>query len=138
MSEKAIPDLLQSLETHSEQINSILGVLSHEKRLQILLSLLTGDKSFRELKKETKLKKTALANHLNRLISVQLISKPAYNTYRLHLDGERYLRIFENAYQQSSYKIKIDKEKIETRQFSEGFVTTFFGVNNKRPQNKYK
>jgi DNA-binding HxlR family transcriptional regulator len=126
MSNKTIPDLLQSYETHSEELNQILSALSHEKRLQIMLDLLTGDKSFRELKKGTNLEKTALANHLNRLLSVQIITKPAYNTYRLNSDGERYLRIIELAYQQSSHKIKKDKERIEMRQFSKSFVTNFF------------
>ena len=123
MSDKTIPDLLQSYETHLEELNLILSALSHGKRLQIMLSLLAGNKSFRELKKETKLEKTALSNHLNRLLSVHIISKPAYNTYRLHSDGERYLRMVEHTYQLSSYKIKKDKERIEVRQFSEPFVT---------------
>jgi DNA-binding HxlR family transcriptional regulator len=128
MSNKSRSDLLLSLENHVIELNSVLGALSHQKRLQILLSLLPGDKSFRDLKNEIKLEKTALANHLNRLIAVQIISKPAYNTYHLSSDGERYLRLIESAYQQSSYKIKKDKEKVETRQFSRDFIDSFFGL----------
>ncbi len=127
VSELPIPDLLASYEHNFEEIKSILNALSHEKRLQILLSLLTGDKSFRELKKETNLEKTALAHHLNQMIAIQLIFKPAYNTYSLHIDGERFLRVFEEAFQQTDLKLTKDKERMETRQFSIKFAKYFFG-----------
>ncbi len=127
MSELPITDLLLSYERNFEGIKSILNALSHEKRLQILLSLLTGDKSFRELKKETNLEKTALAHHLNQMIAIQLIQKPAYNTYSLHIDGERFLRIIERAFQHTNLKLTKDKEQMETRQFSAKFADNFFG-----------
>ncbi len=127
MSRIPIADLLSNYENQFEEIKSVLGALSHDKRLQIMLSLLTGEKSFRELKKEIKLEKTALASHLTQMISVQLILKPAYNTYSLHADGERFLRVIEQAFRQSDLRIKKDKEKMETRQFSEKFAGQFFG-----------
>ena len=128
MNEIPLPDLLLSFENQFQEIKAVLVALSHEKRLQILLSLLTGDKSFHELKKEVKLKKTALASHLTQMISVQLISKPAYNTYSLHTDGDRFLRVIEGAFRQSNFKVKKDKERLETRQFSKKFASEFFGL----------
>ena len=102
--------------------------MANEKRLQIMLSLLASNKSFRDLKKETILEKTALANHLNKLILIKLVYKPAYNTYAITSDGERFLRVLEENYQESEMKIIQDKAKRETREFSDGFIKTFFHV----------
>ena len=127
MLSKSVTDLIISYQENIQEIKSLLGALAHEKRLQILLSLLTGDKSFSELKEGVNLEKTAMANHLSQMISVQLISKPAYNTYSLHSDGERFLRVIEEFLQHSDLKIRRDKEKLETRQFSNQFAGQFFG-----------
>ena len=128
VSDHSIHELILSYDLHFEGFLAIIEALAHEKRLLILLSLLAGDKSFRELKEGTGLKKTALANHLTRLLSVQLISKPAYNTYHIQPDGEHYLQILEDAYQQSELRVKREQEKREVREFSSEFSKLFFDL----------
>ena len=85
--EKTLNDLLLSYQQNFPQLLKIIEALAHEKRLQILMSLLTGNKSFSDLKKSTQLEKTALASHLKKLLQVRLINKPAYNTYAI-TDGK--------------------------------------------------
>ena len=71
----------------------------------------------------TKLKKTALSNHLLRLIKAGIILKPDHNKYRLTSDGEFSIHALEAAYNKSETKEK----KLLRRQFSNTFIKSFFG-----------
>ena len=97
--------------------------MANEKRLEILLSLLSGEKSFDALKKKTELQKTALANHLNKLIDNLLVEKHVHGIYRITSDGTLFLEFIEKAYNQSDFL----RKKQPRGQFSRMFVKSFFG-----------
>ncbi|MFX0170339.1 MAG: winged helix-turn-helix domain-containing protein [Candidatus Hodarchaeota archaeon] len=88
---KTISELINGFNVSFEDILVILKAISNEKRFAILITLLTGDKTFNNLKKETRLKKTALSNHLTKLINAELILKPDHNRYRLTSDGKLFI-----------------------------------------------
>jgi len=98
--------------------------MANEKRLEILLSLLSGEKSFDFLKKRTGLQKTALANHLNKLIDTLLVEKPIHGIYRITQDGKLFLEFIDKAYNQSDFL----RKKQPRGQFSRMFVKSFFGT----------
>jgi predicted transcriptional regulator len=124
---KTIYELINTFEASFDNILTVLKAISNNKRLIILLSLLTGEKSFSVLKEETKLQKTALSNHLTQLIDALLILRPDYNKYQLTSDGELFLRAIEVAFNKSEIREKIQTEELQRRRFSEMFVKSFFG-----------
>lgn len=124
---KSVTELMNVFEVSFKDILVILKAISNEKRFIILIALLSGEKTFNDLKIETKLKKTALSNHLLKLINAELIFKPDHNKYRLTSDGELFIRVLEAAYDKSDKKEKKDTEELQKRQFSEIFIESFFG-----------
>jgi predicted transcriptional regulator len=126
MSNKSIYELINVFEVSLDDILVILKAISNEKRLLILIALLTGEKSFTELKTETQLKKTALSNHLTKLITAGLILRPDHNEYQLTSDGALFVRAVESAYTKSEIKEKRTTEALQKRQFSEPFIRSFF------------
>ncbi len=128
MSEKkTLYGLLTALEVSFGEILRILKTIGNEKRLRILVTLLTGEKTFSDLKQETNLQKTALSNHLTILIKSSLISRPDYNKYQLSSDGDLFLRAVEGAFNKSEIREKIQTEGVQRRQFSDTFIQSFFG-----------
>lgn len=125
--EKSVVELLKSLEVIFDDLLVILKAMSNEKRLVVLISLLAGEKTFNELKEETELKKTALANHLNQLLEAALISRPEYNKYLITSDGELFIRTLESSYRKSKIREIKQADKIQRGSFSDLFVSSFFG-----------
>jgi predicted transcriptional regulator len=72
------------------------------------------------------LKKSALSNHLTKLVHAGLILKPDHNKYQLTPDGELFIRTLETTYKKSEMREKKGTEVIQSRQFSESFVESFF------------
>jgi len=105
----------------------ILRAMGNSNRLTILTALSLGEKTLTDLKEETKLKRTALSNHLTKLIRAGLISKPYYNKYCLTSDGELFYRTFDSAYLKSDFKAKKLLDDPQRGQFSDSFVKSFFG-----------
>ncbi len=73
------------------------------------------------------MKKTALSNHLSKLIITELILKPDHNKYRLTSDGELFIRALEAAFKKSDIKEKRRTDDLQRKQFSDSFVEYFFG-----------
>ena len=124
---KTVSELIDVFDESFEDILTILKAISNNKRLVILITVLSGDKTFNDLKNETELKKTALSNHLSQLINAGLILKPDHNKYHLTSDGELFIRALEAAYNKSAIKEKKHTEELQRRQFSDTFVESFFG-----------
>jgi predicted transcriptional regulator len=124
---KTVSELITGFDVSFKDILTILKAISNNKRLTILISLLTGEKTFNDLKNETNLKKTALSNHLSKLINSELILKPDHNRYRLTSDGELFIRSLETTYNESNIKEKKRFESLQRRQFSDKFIKSFFG-----------
>ena len=124
---KPLIELIESLEEHFEDILTIVKAIGNNKRLSILISLLTGEKTFDTLKREISLQKTALSNHLTILINTNLIEKPEHGKYRISPDGELFIRTIETAYKNSIVWEKKGIELLQRGEFSETFVYSFFG-----------
>lgn len=124
---KTIYELISAFEASFEDILSILKAISNNKRLTILIALLTGEKTFNDLKTEVKLKKTALSNHLTKLISVSLILRADFNKYQITSDGELFIRGIEDIFKKSEVRKKMETEELQRREFSDTFVESFFG-----------
>ena len=123
---KSLITLIESLEKSFDEILIILKALGNDKRLKIMVTLLTGEKVFDILKKETKLQKTALSNHLAMLIDSSLIEKPDHGKYKLTDDGDLFIRSLESTFIESDIYKKKKSKSMEKRQFSDAFVKDFF------------
>jgi predicted transcriptional regulator len=124
--EKPVIDLIASLGESFDDMLNIVKAIGNEKRLQILMTLLTGPKSFDALKKETELKKTALSNHLSLLIQQELIVKPEHGKYQPTEDGKLYIQTLEDAYIKSNRWKEKQIKHLQTRQFSDSFIEAIF------------
>ena len=124
--DKTLMELIESLGNSFDDILNIVKAIGNEKRLQILISLLTGAKSFDTLKKETALKKTALSNHLKILLQQGLVEKPEHGKYQPTPDGNLFIRIIEYAYTKSNSSKKKQTKSLQTRQFSDPFIEAIF------------
>jgi predicted transcriptional regulator len=85
-----------------------------------------GEKEFDDLKTETHLKKTALANHLTKLMEIPLIERPDHGIYRLKEDGRKVLAAINSAYLQTSLREKKEIREIQQRKLSKDFRSNFF------------
>ena len=124
---RTIYELINAFGISFNDILTILKTMGNDNRLTILITLLTGEKTFNDLKEETQLQKTALSNHISQLIKAALIFRPDYNKYKLTSDGELFLTMIEAAYRKSEIREKQQIEGLQKRQFSETFVKSFFG-----------
>jgi predicted transcriptional regulator len=95
-----------------DDIVTILKAIGNRNRFKILVYLLDGPSNFQRLLEETDLKKSALANHLGKLINTRLIEKIQHGTYHLTEDGEKYIKTIGNTYENSQIlRIQIAESK---------------------------
>ena len=125
--DKSLIELIESFEKSFKDILKIMKSMGNDNRLKILSVLLTGEKSFEHLKSETALQKTALSNHLTKLINNGLVEKPEHGKYKITSDGNLFVKAVDSAFYKSDIWKKKQTEKLERRQFSEMFVESFFG-----------
>jgi len=88
MSEKFEDRMLQAIVLESPSgAADLLRSAAHPMRVQILALLLKETRDFSKLMKETRLSKTALANHLQLLMNRRLIQRVDRGEYSLTADG---------------------------------------------------
>lgn len=104
-----------------DELVSILTTLGQSNRFKILVLLLKGPMTFQVLLNEIKLKKSALANHLNHLKERSLIEKIQHGTYAITDDGRTYVEAIEAAYRKSEAR----KRKIEEARQRHELTKTF-------------
>jgi len=127
MIEKITPnELKESLEQSFDDILAIIKAMGNQNRLRILITLLSGEKSFQTLMSETNLQKTALSNHLSLLSKKNLIEKPDYGKYKITQDGVEFIRAIQVVWYQSDTQRKKELEIIQGRKLSETFLESFF------------
>jgi DNA-binding transcriptional ArsR family regulator len=124
--EKSSTALVESLKASFNDILNITKALGNDKRLQIIISLLLGPKSFEALKDETLLEKTALSNHLTLLLRHGLIEKPEHGKYQTTADGKLFVRAIDMAYLQSGHWKTKQLQTSQEGHFSDLFMDTFF------------
>lgn len=127
MIEKITPnELKESLEQSFDDILAIIKAMGNQNRLKILITLLSGEKSFQTLMSETNLQKTALSNHLTLLFKKNLIEKPDYGKYKITQDGVEFIRAIQMVWYQSDTQRKKELEIIQGRKLSKTFLESFF------------
>lgn len=127
MIEKKTPnELKESLEQSFDDILAIIKAMGNQNRLKILITLLSGEKSFQTLMSETNLQKTALSNHLTLLFKKNLIEKPDYGKYKITQDGVEFIRAIQMVWYQSDTQRKKELEIIQGRKLSKTFLESFF------------
>ncbi|XEO77690.1 hypothetical protein WKT22_02720 [Candidatus Lokiarchaeum ossiferum] len=114
--------LKKSFQDITADLFPILKAIGNFKRFSILVTLLDGPISFQTLLLQSKLQKTALANHLVQLTSVKLIQKPTYGIYDLTLDGLEYLSALHETWMQSMNVHQKQLQRIQSRPMSSMFI----------------
>lgn len=104
-----------------DELVSILTTLGQSSRFKILVLLLKGPMTFQALLNELRIKKSALANHLNYLKERSLIEKIQHGTYAITDDGRTYVEAIEAAYRKSEAR----KRKIEEARQRHELTKTF-------------
>jgi len=92
---KKTKDLLAS---SGAGIAEVLSSFANEKRLQLFAMMIDGPTGFEELQNASGLSKTALANHLKRLLRTGVVRRLERGTYALSEDGLNLLSAIGSAY----------------------------------------
>jgi len=100
-----------ALEEFGHDIALVLGSIANKRRLQILASLLTGQRTFRELRELTGLGKTALAHHLKTLEEAGFLRRAGRGRYRLTVDGAEFLTAVTTTYATSRRRQEAEAAK---------------------------
>ncbi|MFX1283002.1 MAG: ArsR/SmtB family transcription factor [Promethearchaeota archaeon] len=109
MSEKTIgSDLLGSL----TEIAEITKAISHEKRLKILILVMDEAQDFSSLLAKTELQKTALSNHLSKMLQFNLIKRVERGKYLITTDGLKLLTLITSFYHEASVKQELERKKL--------------------------
>jgi DNA-binding HxlR family transcriptional regulator len=87
-----------------EGVAELLKSAAHPMRMRVLTLLLCGKHEFSELIRKTRLSKTALANHLNRLVKTGLVQRVSRGEYILTVDGEELLNAAAKVYRDSAQR----------------------------------
>ena len=118
-------DLRISIENSFNEIASILKAIGNQKRFKILLRLLEGAQSFGYLLKETNLQRTALSNHLTKLIKLNLIETVDFGIYHITGDGLEFMKAFDKAYYESPTRTMERFDNLQGGKISEKFLHRF-------------
>lgn len=97
-------ELQKILSESPEGIAKLLKSAAHPARMQMLTLLLSETNEFSELMRETRLSKTALANHLNRLAKHGLVQRVSRGKYVLTVDGKELLNAAAEVYRDSAQR----------------------------------
>lgn len=90
-----------------EDLAEVLSAIANKSRLQLIESLLEGPNDFSELKEVVKLSKTALAHHLEKLVSYGILVNTSRGKYKLSEDGKVLFFAIKEAYIKSQVKKKM-------------------------------
>ena len=100
-------------------VAELLRLAAHPARIQILTLLLRGECEFSKLMQQTKLSKTALANHLRQLVDKRLAEKLDRGKYTLTIDGKELLSAAALMYQDSARREE-ERRELLSRRYTEG------------------
>jgi DNA-binding HxlR family transcriptional regulator len=99
----------------SEGIAEFLKSAAHPARMQVLTLLKRGEQEFSVLMQQTHLSKTALANHMNRLMQMGLVQRVARGEYALTVDGKELLNATTTVYKNSIRREEAQREAVLNR-----------------------
>jgi len=99
----------------SEGVAKFLKSAAHPARIRVLKLLEQGEHEFAVLMQQTKLSKTALANHMSRLLQMGLIRRVARGDYVLTVDGKELLNATTTVYRNSIRREEAQREAMLNR-----------------------
>jgi len=105
-----------------EEITELLKVLSQPNRFKILILLLEGPNNFQTLLTKTKLKKSALANHLTILVDASLVKKVQHGMYKITVDGKNFINSIGETYLKSLVHKKNTEDAEQRYKISRAFI----------------
>lgn len=94
-----------------DELAEVLSAIANKSRLQLIESLLEGPNDFSELKEVVKLSKTALAHHLEKLVSYGILVNTGRGKYKLSEDGKVLFFAIKEAYIKSQVKKKMEAKR---------------------------
>ena len=99
--ESTLNETEKTLAENMKDIAVILGAIANQRRMEILVALLAGERTFKALQESSDLGKTALSHHLNLLVSSGVINLKARGLYELSRDGRDMLQAVSDSYHES-------------------------------------
>jgi len=94
-----------------DDLAEVLSAYGNTSRLEIVQQLEKTPSEFSELKEITKLSKTALAHHLEKLAKYGIIVKTSRGKYKLTEDGFEFYTAVTDSYNLSKRKIDLENKK---------------------------
>jgi len=110
-----------------EDLAAVLSTYGNVSRLQIVQQLERAPSDFSNLKEITKLSKTALAHHLEKLVKYGIIAKTSRGKYKLTEDGSGLYSAISDSYTLSQRKIDF-----ESKQRADHIQDFYSGSKNKK------
>lgn len=102
---------LETTKISLDDLAEVLGAIANKSRLQLIESLLEGPNEFSELKEIVKLSKTAVAHHLEKLVSYGILINISRGKYKLSEDGKVLFFAIKEAYIKSQVKNKLEAKR---------------------------
>jgi DNA-binding HxlR family transcriptional regulator len=99
----------------SQGLAEFLKSAAHPVRVHVLTLLTQGEHKFSVLMQQTKLSKTALANHMNHLVQMGLAQRVARGDYALTVDGKELLNAIVTVYRNSVRREEAQREALLNR-----------------------
>ncbi len=119
----SLDDLRSTIRESKDDLARTLKAVSHPKRLEILNLLTDTTKTFVQLLRATKISRTALANHLQQLITRGLIRRLERGSYQVTTDGQELLQAIVESYVDSQIRFTNGHRKLVER-----YATTRSGM----------
>lgn len=105
----------EALVDNSDGIAGLLSSAANPARVMILTLMLRGDGGFSTMMSKTGLSKTALANHLTKLVENGLVRRRERGRYELTVDGRELLGAAVSMYMSSSRRAEEERARLQTR-----------------------
>ena len=93
---RGLQRLAIDLQSQEPILLNYIKAVDNNIRLTVMINLIAGEKDFANLSKEIKVGKTALSNHLQILVSSNLVTKLAHGKYQLTDTGLLLIESFED------------------------------------------
>jgi len=110
-----LDDLRATVQEAKKDLAHTLRAMAHPKRLEVLTALSDATKSFVELLKVTEISRTALANHLQHLITRRLIVRLERGSYQITKDGQELLQAVVESYVDSQIRLSNGRRRMMER-----------------------
>lgn len=121
MAKKVEPKEIRSMmQSSAEGVSELVKAAAHSSRLQLMALLADGPKEFSFLLEKVGLSKTALANHIERVLELGIVERVERGEYRLTEDGQELLSAIATFYEGSKAR-QVHANKRVQEQYSKSY-----------------